>query len=239
MMFAPLFAFGFDDLVKVLFLVIMVGSWIFSQVAAARNQGNAAKGQQARRPGPAPRPQQPPAGDPVEEFLRRAQQAPAPPKKTGPAKQRVAQPQSSRRPPPLKQRQSGEPLAPPVFRGEQAVSREPLRTLAAEESVFDGGVAQHVTSRLDTSKYEQRAEHFVDEIDQADEKLEEHMHDVFDHKLGQLASTTSDPVEETAQTAAALNSADIAAMLQDPTSMRKAIVLTEILRRPEQRWPSA
>jgi hypothetical protein len=104
-------------------------------------------------------------------------------------------------------------------------------------------------------------------LDQTDEQVEEHLHDVFDHQLGRLSSeatrvdvTVGDayeqaPVEEyqvmpdayEPERAAVRTAADeiaetptaavgLAAMLSDTENLKQAIVLSEILNRPEHRW---
>ena len=48
------------------------------------------------------------------------------------------------------------------------------------------GVAQHVSEHLDTTEYGDRAAHLGEEVGEADERLEEHLHEAFDHQLGAL-----------------------------------------------------
>jgi hypothetical protein len=81
----------------------------------------------------------------------------------------------------------------------------------------------------------------------ADEVVGEHLHQVFDHRVGRLegtpgesthaaqaeeAESPEDRIDALPQTAAA----GLAAMLAEPTSLRRAILLSEILQRPEHRW---
>ena len=89
--------------------------------------------------------------------------------------------------------------------------------------------------RLDTSKFGQRAQELGDLDDRPDR---------FSHELGRLAqsdrgeTTPAAPVESAASTAATLNvapAAVIAELLRRPESVRQAIILQEILKRPGQR----
>ena len=87
-------------------------------------------------------------------------------------------------------------------------------------------------------------------VSQADEKLDEHIHKTFDHRLGKLAyqdSIESSRSEETSQPDANVSAVknmatevmaweDPAAALQDPAKLRQAIILNEILQPPLHRW---
>jgi hypothetical protein len=85
------------------------------------------------------------------------------------------------------------------------------------------------------------------EVSQADEKMEEHVHEVFDHKLGQLAGKRGDtarpaPVQEASSPEDRVSplpstaAAGMAALFADVNNLRQAILIHEILRRPEERW---
>jgi len=106
----------------------------------------------------------------------------------------------------------------------------------------DGGVAEHVRQRM-KSDFGQMP-HLQTEVAQADEKLESHLHQVFNHEVSGLSRVPG----ETAQSAAGIGTgapdsqaapalaASLAAMLADPTMLRQAVLLHEILGRPEHRW---
>ena len=64
-----------------------------------------------------------------------------------------------------------------------------------------------------------------------------HLHDAFDHSMGEIGDPTSSlTADEQAKVANADIAAEIRAMLRDPNAARKAIVLREILERPEHNW---
>ena len=66
-------------------------------------------------------------------------------------------------------------------------------------------------------------------VDEADERMDEHLHKVFDHTLGQLGSKTEpEPAPQAA--------AGYANFLRSRKSIREAIILSEIINRPEHRW---
>jgi len=59
----------------------------------------------------------------------------------------------------------------------------------------------------------------------------------FDHGLGSLDARHASRMEEQKPTETAPSqAAQMAALLSSPDGIRQAIVLNEILRRPEERW---
>jgi hypothetical protein len=96
-------------------------------------------------------------------------------------------------------------------------------------------VEQHMRG---TQQIAAHTEQLGDEIELADDKLEAHLHQVFDHKVGHLKKSTmepaaaspSQPARETPPPAAA----SIAQLLANPQSFRNAFILSEILKRPEE-----
>lgn len=227
-------------------IVFAVGSWVARQIAS-RQAGNA--------PGPpvaprqqAPRPPQRAAGRPaaaraggeprdeVEEFLRRVADRRAGAK---PREVEVLEPQQPR--PSRLQPQPAAPVEAEVIEVERTLAKEP---------VFRGSsVSQHVDVHL--------GEDDVDDVrrlneprlssspDLSDDVMEKHIHEVFDHQVGSLAQSPigGQPAEppapktgrrkgELPQTAAA----GLAALLADTHSLRRAIVINEILTRPKHDW---
>ncbi|QDU94882.1 hypothetical protein [Lignipirellula cremea] len=86
-----------------------------------------------------------------------------------------------------------------------------------------------------------RDAHLADDIEQTDERMEAHLHTAFDHQLGSLDSSTEvasikefsyddKPVEKKGL------AHDLLAMFRSKTDVRKAILMSEIFQRPEQRW---
>ncbi len=77
------------------------------------------------------------------------------------------------------------------------------------------------------------------EVDQADDKLAAHLHQVFDHKIGDLKKSTPDAAPRTVTASPELQTpaaATFAKMLADPQSLRNTLILTEIMKRPEANW---
>lgn len=117
-------------------------------------------------------------------------------------------------------------------------------------------VAEHVAETLDSSKFARRATKLSNVQESLDAEFRQHMQRVFKHDLGDAAGTAagaSPPnLGPAANLAAAATgaavapvatpsgdrkvAADIAALLAGGKGIRDAVILTEILQRPEQRW---
>jgi hypothetical protein len=114
----------------------------------------------------------------------------------------------------------------------------------------DDGVGTPLTPSISTADFERRTERLGDRVEQADDAMEARLHAVFDHGLGDLSSRPATvataeytpapeetPTPGDADAAAALAAAtSLAARLRSPQGLREAIVLREILERPEYRW---
>lgn len=174
----------------------------------------------------------------IEEFLKMAaqrrqqqkqnaggQQA-VPPQQPKPVQQPPAQkppvqrPTAQRRPPALQQ---------PAAQRQRPQPAQPVRQLS-QQSVSD-----HVRQHIDTSDVVARAELLGEEVGLADEKLDERLHDVFDHSVSRMENQK----QSSGETVASSNrntsrvAAQLHAMLRSPASVRHAIVLAEILKRPD------
>jgi hypothetical protein len=112
------------------------------------------------------------------------------------------------------------------------------------EEVSGDDVADYVTRHLDSSKFSQRASRLGSDIKSSDEDIEAHLHQTFEHRLGQLGASTTkaedsvlDEEENAARTAAAaITRISLGAMLRSPQSLRNAIILSEVLNPPHHRW---
>ena len=165
------------------------------------------------------------AGD-IEEFLRRAAQrregkapAPAPPQQQPPPRQQ----------PPRQQ--------PPVLEAELIEAIE-----IVEPSILRGdSVTEHVAEHIGSSGFSERLSHLGEHVDAADDRMEEHLHGYFEHDLGQLGVRTSAAQDSTLDDDSPVLEEVVPAtgflqMLSDPDTISNAIILNEILSRPEDRW---
>ncbi len=176
--------------------------------------------------------------DDLEAFLRqaaqrRAQKAagaqqPAAPQRPAPAAQprQPASPQS--RPP-----QSGSPQArrPAPL----APQPKPPTPEVVEAEVVPIEPVSRFKSRVDTSSIAQHARQLGEEVGLADEHMEAHLSKAFDHQIG----SPMEPQAAAPRPAAtptfdsALDVDALLDMLTRPSSVRNAVVLSEILRRPD------
>lgn len=218
--FAPLFAI---DTVQLIGIIIMILFFVVPAIRQALNKkGQPQRPQRPQRPaaqGPAPQRRGGNVEDEIGEFLRRAaqrrggQQAPAQVPAT---------------------RQTG----PPAMAQAVGPGRGPVTEVPSGEDVL-----VHVREHLDTGDFDRRAAELGDEVAQADEQIDERLHETFDHDVGRLAGRPGEPRSDTAgepeDRMAELPSAaavGLAAMFSNAQNIRQAIVISEILTRPEHRW---
>ncbi len=190
--------------------------------------------EQAQRPPRPPQPQGQPAdpltGGPsqlnaeIEQFLKRA---------TERRGDRAVRERAANVKPPPKAPQK--PLRD--TRREQPLDVEPLAQ--RELSSVAASVEKHMADRGFTS----RAEHLADDIVRADQQMESHLQKAFGHRVGTLpdsapkasATPATDSVPQVVEGISPV-AAGVVAILADPKNIRQAIVLSEILERPEHRW---
>lgn len=185
----------------------------------------------------------------VDEFLRRAggQPAPAAPAAPPAPKKRPAAPVAG---PPRPPRQgAGPPLSerqPPPEQRPRAPLRQPPQPPREPARPTHESVAEHVTRHVGTGgAVGQRTKPLGDYIDHSDERMEAHLRERFEHHVGSLgkgATPAGAPAAAAAAPAPAaisppagptLNAAQLRQLLTRPEGMRQALILSEILRRPE------
>jgi hypothetical protein len=257
-------AAGGDIVIKLILGVIVLIFMVVKQLFEA-NKGAGLKAKLPQPPQPMPQPPVkgavPPAAqagqqaDPlraqVEEFLRRAskQQQPAPPQ----APQRLQPARASeieilvdpsRQ---TEQRNIGQPLrqaewrktlptAPaspsagtPADKPRQIRGSKPRRRQSVAEHVAEQ-VTAHTRSLAD--KASQLGQRIVAEDQQFDVQLKAK----FDHTVGTLAGTATSAAAAQSLPASDTPAAQIASLLANPSGIRQAVLINEILRRPSDRW---
>ena len=175
--------------------------------------------------------------DEVEEFLRRVAQLRA----QAEAQARAQQQRPGFQPP---QQMPPQRMTPPPARlvpqQEEVVYLEPAEAEVVDAELAELGddVGRHVQQHIrGPAEIAEHTRHLGEEVDQADDKLESRLHQTFDHQLGRLKKTASDTaaVEHT-KPAPDVTLTEIRTLLATPANIRDAIVMAEILRRPEDRW---
>ena len=129
------------------------------------------------------------------------------------------------------ERRVGKPspvVAPPV-QGEPDV-------LDAELVEPDRSIADtHLEHHIDTSGLADHAEHLGEEVSRANAQVDQHVHDVFDHQVGELDDAYASPGTTISAEGGGLHR-ELKRALRSSTQVRRAVVFSEILRRPEWRW---
>lgn len=121
------------------------------------------------------------------------------------------------------------------------IEAEVVAAEVVERPGRESSVARHVQEHLDTRSFEARARQLT-HLDDVDERLQEHVHQVFDHALGSLDAERAGgagggtPAPSTAEQPPAPPPVDLTGWLASPQSIVQVVVAQEILRRPDDRW---
>jgi len=243
---------GFGEWLKLLIGAIVFIGYIINYLVNESKQNRKRQQQQQRKPAvPPPRPGETPRpigqvapGDEIEEFLRRAAQQR---KEAARPKEQPPRPQAgTRRPPaPREQRPSTAKQTQRVTQPQVPVRRLVDQPTEAELEVVNPGrspesLADRATQRFSSDEFAARAAHLTDEISRADAERELHRKRMFGHQIGKLPSERSLPSDEKAtSTAPAVMGPATGGLggLLHGDALRNAIILNEILSRPEDRWP--
>jgi hypothetical protein len=206
----------FGDIVSALIPVVVFIIWVIGQIA---NRGKAA--QPPQRPlRPMPKPAAADAAAPdgqtsvydeIETFLARARQQIQPP----------ASP-----------KQPVEAIVVPEKRTVKTAARKPQN--GGRQSVDD-----YVRQHMSTVAMDRHVDELGDAVEVADDRMEAHMQEKFQHRLGALDRTSQTPeaiAAAASSTAVTEKSIDFAALLADGDDVKRAIVVNEILQRPAARW---
>ena len=204
-------AWGFGDLLLPAIVVII---WVIGQLVSSRQQ------EAAPQPRAVPdllKPKQGDASQEMDEFLRQ-----------------MAHRRGDQRPAQVE-------VVPPARLRSNPLAVEPVEVeIVKPQMPVDDGVAQHVRAHAFGDDIAKRVAHLGERIGLADEAIESHMEQAFDHKVGELTDT-SFAIREPAATSptraragpSGLAAPDLAVLMRSPEDLRRAIVLYEILKRPE------
>jgi hypothetical protein len=241
------------SIVGIIFLIV----WVIGQLSGAKKE---AKPPAARQPPQPPRGQQAPmaqpqpaaaGGDPirnqVEEFMRRVgQQQKAGAGKAAPAAGRPAGPPRDQieilleETPLERQRQPVRPADKPAMeppRSSRAAAKQrptpPRQGKRRRETMAEHSEQVDASSRALANRSAKLGQGLVEADQQFDKRLAARL----DHKVGSLEERHAERMQqEQPETVAPTLAAQIAAMLTNPEGVRQAILLSEILRRPTDRW---
>jgi len=222
-----LLAVDIGAVIQALVIIVPVVFWILSSILGVA-QAKKPPVRKPRQPRPVAKNRPPELAQEIERFLRRAaEQRQGKP----PAQVEVLVPAA-----PVERR---EVRSIPPVRAE-VVFAEPIGPETDGAWTARHEVAEHVDKDLDTTGITQHADQLGDNVARADDKLETRLHKTFDHRLGSLRqqgsirpNASGDAVGAT-DPRAPLTAGTLASMLSNPRTARQAVILSEILRRPQE-----
>lgn len=218
----PLLAADVETWLKLTFAAVAGLIFLINQLVSIAKKNQAPP---APRQAPQPVPQRPQPGlEDVQDFLRRA------------AEQRQREAQRPPQPPKQKQPRPQQPKKGPAQTPKKQPQRlaKPLTAEVVEDPLRERTVSQHVQRHLSTSEFQERSSH-LSQVAEKPSEIDSHLHQVFDHQVGRLTKgieADDDPAKE-GPVAPLTPAAMIGRMLANPESAQQAIILGEILRRPE------
>ncbi len=242
---SALLAFDWVDLAVKGAPVLMFVFWLVHQAVSEMKPKKPAPAPRAKpAPGAGPNPAKPPreVADEIEEFLKRA----AAKRARGedevevlvPAKRQAERPRQAPTKPRVivvGQDTEATPQQPPRRRPVQARPQPQAarRVAPAAQEAVGSGVSEHAEQSIASRSFEDQTSHLGETVAGADERLAARLQAKFDHQVGRL-----DHEDRPVKPAKPVSSiaADIAKMLSSPQGVRQAVVLNEILTRPEERW---
>jgi hypothetical protein len=134
------------------------------------------------------------------------------------------------RPPqaPRREQQRPRPLQPPIEA--EVVEAQ----IVDRGNQLDKGVREHLRGVEEIADHTRK---LGADVDQADDKLTAHLHQVFDHQIGQLVQSGPQQTASREQVSPeGLSPDSISRLLRSPAAARDAVILSEILQRPVERW---
>lgn len=161
--------------------------------------------------------------DEIQEFLRRAAQRRAQQKLQGMQPPAPSPPQAPK--PEKRQQRKSKPLPSDDDVVDAEIASRPLSKVARE-----------VEADLDTRSFQQRADRLGDVPEQSDERMQQHLHEKFDHQLGRLGSGTKSVTDQVSPDGPMSISAaphPLLEQLANPQSLRAAFIFSEIFQRKE------
>ncbi len=158
----------------------------------------------------------------IEEFLRKAAE-----------RRKQQQNQGGGAPAPTNQQ--SRPPAPPRPQPPRPQPRQEFIPTNEIEVIAPRGesIQDHVRRHINTNDITQHARQLGEEVALADDKIDAHIHQKFDQGLGTLASGRDPYAQDSNNTMNRdLGQHDLLDLLREPKTLRQAILVSEILKRP-------
>jgi hypothetical protein len=127
------------------------------------------------------------------------------------------------------------PVPRPVVHEAEIIEAVEPEIVEAEPVPKRETVAEHVSHYLDNQTLTQQTATLGAEVRSAADNLEARLHQTFDHDVGTIMSPAQEPGSGPTPGGVPV-AGEIAQLLRNPTSIRQAIVLSEIMNRPEHLW---
>ncbi len=211
------------DWITILVMVVGFFVWLATQIASQSAKRAAQQRRRTARPAPPPPRPRRPAPPPVRRAVSESgRPTPIAPSSTPSRRQARPTPPRPRRPTPPPRRPSSAPPAPTTA-GEPLPER---KISSLENRHLDTTIQERKVSTI-----EQR--HLKTSVPPAEAAPVPHVEEVFSHQLGELLISELRPETVHRPTALSPLAQDIVNMLRSPQDVRKAVVVAEILRRPE------
>lgn len=160
----------------------------------------------------------------IEDFLRQA--------RGGQAQPQPVQTATTARQPPL----TGPPKEPRI------VEASPVEQDIVPGEDFGKGLSRHVREHIGNDSVSTRDAHLAETIEEADERIEHHLEEVFDHDVGHLEHVEhvntsiaegTDALDSAGDVQRMAVANRIREMLDSPDSIREVFIAAEILKRPD------
>jgi hypothetical protein len=124
---------------------------------------------------------------------------------------------------------------------------EPVQAEVVADKPVGGQAPVCATRHLDVQDFNQSGSQLGKEVLWADRQIDQHLHQVFDHRVSNLEAAPTDGAQPssvfepaappgTAESMPDFFTTGLLELLASPDSLRQAIILNEILHRPEERW---
>jgi hypothetical protein len=254
-----------DDWIKIVPVFLFLIFWVMGQIAEAKKKARASKTgpppvppSQMKLPAVANQPaaQVDPLRQQVDEFLRRAGRQPAAPPADAAAgaatpkpmarpaaadRDRIEiligdEPTSTNRPPQSQRQPIVAATRPAPAPPRPQKSPRPARVTAPRPKSVAEHVAEHVTSAV--RQISDEASRLGERVAAVDKQFDAQLQQKFDHEIGTLGDrrAAGEPDQPPPAEAASDPLGQIATLLASADGMRQAVLLNEILRRPEERW---
>lgn len=155
----------------------------------------------------------------IEEFLRRAAE-------------RRKQKQSGQKP---SSRQPVRQQKPPTPRQQPRllIDDDEVRVIQPKQpDMRHESLEQHVRRHMDTRDVSEHASHLAETLEQADERMEERLNQKFDHEVGTFEGDVTRDAATVDQGPISQVASDMIELINNPKTLRQAIIMSEILNRP-------